>query len=204
MAGDRIGILELEGVEERIFPDGVVALLLGADVGIVRIDTLVQGVRLLVSQGCRFRFQRVQQDFRNDFLVLIVGEREPRIGEMKPVPVLVMADADELADIAVGNVIRPLQFLGKMVAVLDDHQLVVPDQALLPELDLRPDAGVVAVRALVGPAQDDGLVLAVPCVCIGQCFDQFAARQPLHVVEPLDGQPQFIQRDLAVFPDQFP
>ena len=94
---------------------------------------------------------------------------------MKAVTVLVMADADQFADVAVGDVIRSFQFLGEMVAVPYDHQLVLPHEALLAEQDLRADPGVVAVRPLVGPAQDDGLVLAVLRIGVGQCLDEFAA-----------------------------
>ena len=62
VAGDGIGIFQLQGVEERVLPDGVVAFLLGGQVRVILADTLVQGVRLLVGQGRGFGVQRVQQD----------------------------------------------------------------------------------------------------------------------------------------------
>ena len=51
VAGDGISIFQLQGVEERILPDGIVAFLLGGKMRIVLADTQIKGVRLLVGQA---------------------------------------------------------------------------------------------------------------------------------------------------------
>ena len=74
MAGDGVGVLELEGVVVRILTNGLVALFLGRDVGVVRVHTVIKLVLLLVTQGCGLGLKGVQTDFRDDLGVIVVRE----------------------------------------------------------------------------------------------------------------------------------
>ena len=188
VAGDGHRVFELQGVEERVFPHGVVALFLGGEVRVIGADALIQGIGLLVGKRRGLGIQGVQEDLRDDLLVLIVRKCEPRVGEMEAVALLVTADLDQFADIAVGNVVRSFQLVGKVVAVLDDHEFVLADEALLAELHLRADTRVVAVRPLVGSAKDHRFVFAVTAIGIGKGLDQLTARNPFYIRESGDGK----------------
>ena len=54
MAGYGICIFELEGIVVLVFPHSFVSLLLGRDVGIVLIDTLIEHIGLLIGEGGTF------------------------------------------------------------------------------------------------------------------------------------------------------
>ena len=85
VAGDRIGIFQLQGIVERVLTHCFVTFLLGSDVRIVRVDPLIEIVLLLVGQGCGLGVQGVETDFRHEFSIVIIRERKTGIGESQAV-----------------------------------------------------------------------------------------------------------------------
>ena len=201
MAGDGIGVLQLQGIEIRVLADRLVAPLLGLYVRIVLVHSDVQGVLLLVCEGGGFRLEGVQADLRRDLGIVVIRENEPRIGEVEPVPVLEVLYRQQFGHIAVGYVVYPRDIPDELVAVLDYHKFLSPDHPLLIVEDLRPDAGIVAVGPLVRTAQDYRVVLGIIReVGRVQGLYQFAARDPHHIVETF-GPQSYLVRSIYRIPE---
>ena len=104
MAGDGLGVFELQGVVVRVFAHGIVALALGADIGIIRIHPSVESVLLLCAEAGGLGLQGVETDLGVHLLVIVVRKAENRIGEMQAVALLVAAYPAQLGNISVGNI----------------------------------------------------------------------------------------------------
>ena len=80
-----------------------------------------------------------------------------------------------------------------MIAVLHYHKFLSPDKRFLVIEHLSPDAGVVAVRALVGPAQHDCIILGIfREICLVQGLQEFSACDTDHIVETRGLQTQLV------------
>ena len=161
MAGHGLGVFELKGIVVEVFTHGTVAFALGFYVRIILIHTLVEGILLLIAQTGGFRFQGVEADFGMHLLVIVVREAEHRVGEMQAIALFVAAYFAKFSYIAVGHITHPGILLEKLVAVLDYHQLVPAQQALLLELDSGAYAEIVAYGHLVGAAQHYRFILPI-------------------------------------------
>ena len=74
MACDGIGIFQLQGIIILILTDSLISLLLGSQVGVILIDTLIQQIGLLIGQRRALRLQRIQYHLGNNLLIVIVRE----------------------------------------------------------------------------------------------------------------------------------
>ena len=174
-----MGVLKLEGAIESIGPDGIVALLFGGEMGIIGRNALPQGLRLLAGQGRGLAVQRIQQHLAFHFLASIVGESQRGIGKMQPVPLLIVADTDQLGNIAVGNVVRSLQVVP--IVILHHHQTVSAAQFLLPVQHLGADAGIVPNGALVGAAEHRHLIGSVLVIGLGKRLQELSPADTLDI-----------------------
>ena len=72
----------------------------------------------------------------------------------------------KLCNVTVGYIIHILDTVKELVAVLYDHQLVIPDESFLLELHCRTYAQIIFYRASVGPAEYHRLIFPVTGICI--------------------------------------
>ena len=184
MPGYGIGIFELQGIIILILTDRLISLLLGRYVCIVLIHTLIQHVRLFIGQRRTLRLKSVQDHLGHDLLVVIIREGYAGLGEMKPVAFLIVGDLHQLGDVTVGDIVHPFYVLNKLIAVLDDHQLVVADQFLLLELHCRADSEIILDRTPVGTAQDHCFILSITGIGIRNRIYQFSPSDAMHIVKP--------------------
>ena len=81
VAGDGIGKLHLHGIEMRVLADLLETLDLALHVQIVLLDLVEQTRALVARERGRLRRERVEQDLARKIRVVVVAEREQRIGE---------------------------------------------------------------------------------------------------------------------------
>ena len=143
MAGHSIRILQLQGIVVLVLPYSLIPLLLCSNMGIVFIHTLIQSIRLLVSQGSAFRLKGIKNHLRNYLLIIIVREGDACLSEMQTVTFLKLRYLLKLCDVTVGYIIHILDTVKELVAVLYDHQLVIPDESFLLELHCRTYAQII-------------------------------------------------------------
>ena len=74
MAGDGIGIFQLEGLLIFIFTHRLIPLLFGRDMGIILIHSLIEHIRLFVCEGGAFGVQSIQDHLRHNLLIVIIRE----------------------------------------------------------------------------------------------------------------------------------
>ena len=209
MAGDRIGIFQLQGIVERVLTHCFITFLLGSDVRIVRVDPLIEIVLLLVGQGCGLGVQGVETDFRHEFRIVIIRERKTGVGEIQAVALLVVADRDKLCHVSVGDVVHPRDILDELVAILHYHQFLAFHQPVLVKEDLVADACIVAVGPFVGAAEDYRVILrVVGVVGLVQGIDQLSPADPDDIAEAFRTEPEHVgcEKFLAirVRRDEFP
>ena len=161
MTGHRIGILQLQRIVILILTHSLISLLLGSDMGIIFIDSLIQRIRLLISKGGTLGLQCIQNYLCNNLLIVIIREGDARLSEMKPVPLLKPGYLLKLGYVTVCDIVHSLDAFEKLIAVLYNHQLVIAHKPLLLELYGRTYAQVVFDGPPVGTAQDHSLIFAI-------------------------------------------
>ena len=161
MAGYSIGVLQLQRIEIGVFPDGIVAFLLGLYVSIILIHSIIEHVLLVISQRSRLGIQGVQADLGLDLGVVIVWKTQPGIGEMKPVPFFIILDGHQLCHVSVGDVVHGLGITDELVAILHYHQFLAAHELFLVVEDLGTYSCIIPVGPLVGPAQDDRIIFRI-------------------------------------------
>ena len=56
---------------------------------------------------------------------------------MQSVSVLKLRDLDKLGDITIGNIVHTLHIIQELIAVLNNHELIISHKPLFLELDSR-------------------------------------------------------------------
>ena len=158
MAGDCIGELHLQGVEERVFPDFQVLLSPGCNLREIFKDIHVQLPVLFLSQRCGIDHQAVEDDLARKFQVIVVGKPQHHIGKPEPVTFLVTFNLQDLGNITVGNKIGRLVLIQPEIVIFHHHNIVSLCHFLLPPQDPLPDPPVELVCTFIGARHHDDLV----------------------------------------------
>ena len=190
MTSDRIRILQLQRIIILVLPHSLIPLLLGRDMRIILIHTLIQHIRLFICQRSALRLKSIQNHLRHNLLVVIIRERDSRLRKMQPVPLLELRYLLQLRYISIGYIVQSLDTLQELIAVLYNHQFIVTHQTFLPELHCRSDTQIVLYRPLVRTAENDSLILIIVTICVRNLLYQITSRYPLDISELLHLQPQ--------------
>ncbi len=159
VAGDGIGIFDLEGVEVFIGAKSAQTCLIGYVRG---IDLRIGHARLrkllhaLARERCAFVGQRLKEDAAVH-LYIAVGQVEGDTGEAEAVFLLRAVHTADHRHIAVGYEIEALDFRGPGIVVFSHQQALASYQFLLAVEDARADAEVEAGGPAVGAGDYGGL-----------------------------------------------
>ena len=171
VAGDGIGVFDLQGVQMDVLLHFFHTLLLAGNIVVVVPDGIPKGFLLFGREGGALALKRVHHDGSVNLHAVVVGQFDRSIGKAQAVELALVAVAAHDGHIAVGQEGRYLVFFGSRgwhppVIVLHNHDAVARAQFL----GVIQDAGAYALieegRTLVAACHHDGFVFSHAVVAL--------------------------------------